>query len=195
MALLHCDKCQTALPGAVVNTGALAACPGCGVPTLVQVFPAFGRPAPRGRTAEALASAEDAGCFYHPGKKAVVPCDDCGRFLCALCDLALTADRHVCPACAEAAGRAGPAGLRGGPYMLYDRLTLGIACLGLIPGVNVFVGPVALFLVVRFWNEPRRGVRARGPWRLGVAGALGLVETGFAVWMLHAFLEVLLWRR
>lgn len=192
MTLLRCDKCQTALPGAVVHTGTLVACPACGVPTLVHVFPAFGRPVPRGRTPEALASPGDAGCFYHPGKKAVVPCDDCGRFLCALCDLEPGDGRHVCPACAQAAGRGG---LRGGPHTLSDRLTLGVACLGLIPGVNVLVGPVALVLVARFWNEPRRGPVPRGRWRLVAAGLLGLVETGVAGFVLFSYLEGLPWLR
>ena len=192
MALLRCDKCQTALPGAVVNTGTLVACPACGVATLVQVFPAFARVAPRGRTAEALASAEDAGCFYHPTKKAVVPCDECGRFLCALCDLELDG-RHVCPECIEVARKAGKT-LRGGTRTLHDQLALAIAALGTVIGVLGFVsGPVALFMAIRYWNEPRRSPVPRGRWRLVVAGILGGLQTGGWLFLLYAYLTNAPW--
>ena len=194
MALLRCDKCQTALPGAVVNTGTLVACPACGVATSVQVFPAFARVAPRGRVAEALGSAEDAGCFYHPGKKAVVPCDECGRFLCAVCDLDIDG-RHVCPECAELARKSGKS-LRAGQRTLHDQMALTVVGVGMIPGIwflSFITGPVALFMVARYWNEPRRSPIPRGRWRLVVAGLLGLLQTGAWSFLLYSFLTHAPW--
>ena len=192
MALLRCDKCQMALPGAVVNTGTLVACPACGVSTLVQVFPAFARSAPRGRAAEALASAEDAGCFYHPNKKAAVPCDECGRFLCALCDLEFDG-RHVCPECVEIARKGGRT-LRAGGRPLHDLVALTVAVLGLpLFFLGFITGPVALFMAARYWNEPRRNPLPRGRWRLVVAGVLGLLQTGAWLFLLYAYLTDAPW--
>ena len=125
MAILQCDKCHTPLPGAAVNTLTPVACPACGAGLILQVFPAFLRPVARGRSSEALASQEDAGCFYHPHKKAVVPCEDCGRFLCALCDLEID-DRHACPVCVEIARQAGRGLWAGGQRTLHDQMALAV---------------------------------------------------------------------
>ena len=68
MPLLRCDKCQTPLPGAAVNTLTPIACPACGTSLIVQVFPAFLRPGARGRVSVTLGSAEAAGGFSPPRK-------------------------------------------------------------------------------------------------------------------------------
>ena len=194
MPLLRCDKCQTVLPGAVVNTGTLVACPACGVPTLVQLFPAFSRPVARGRVAEALGSAEDASCFYHPSKKAAVPCDECGRFLCTLCDLELDG-RHICPECVEVARKGGKT-LRASTHTLHDQVALAVASIGLVPPfwfLSFATGPVVLFMAIRYWNEPRRSLVPRSRWRLVVAGMLGALQTGGWLFLLYSYLTNAPW--
>src|SRR4029453_12242931 len=62
-----------------------APCPACGTLLEVEVFPAFHRSLPAVAAAEAVLTDEEASCFFHPEKKAVVPCQACGRFLCLLC--------------------------------------------------------------------------------------------------------------
>ena len=179
---LLCDKCRTVLTGATVNTPEPVACPGCHSALAARVFPAFFRQDAGGeRAAEGVVSEEDASCFYHPRKKAVVPCDQCGRFLCALCDLELDG-RHLCPGCVEAGRSAdGRTALRAGlplaPRTLHDSAALSLAFgpLLLWP-FTLFTAPVALFLVVRYWNEPRRSPIPRRRWRLVVAGAGALAE-------------------
>ena len=184
---LLCDKCGTVLTDAAVNTPEPVACPDCHAPLLARVFPAFFRAQAGVRAAESVVSDEDAGCFYHPRKKAVVPCQQCGRFLCALCDLKLDG-RHLCPGCVEA-GRAanGALALQNGlllqPRILHDKLALGLATVPLIPiflGFTLFTAPVALFLVVRYWNEPRRRPVPSGRGRLILAGLLALGQ--LAAW-------------
>ncbi len=193
MALLRCDKCQTPLPGSAVNTHVPVACPACGVAMVAEVFPAFARPAARGRTSEALASAEDAGCFYHPHKKAVVPCDDCGRFLCALCDLELDG-RHVCPTCVEAARVAGKSLRAGGQRTLHDQVALTVLFGGMAVGLitvgfaTVITAPIALFLVIRYWNEPARSPVPRTRARLIVAGVLALLQIAGWSFVLYRYL-------
>ena len=38
----------------------------------------------------------EASCYFHAHKRAAVPCDGCGRFLCSLCDLNFFSDEGVC---------------------------------------------------------------------------------------------------
>ncbi len=194
MALLQCDKCQTPLPGAVVNTLTPVACPACGTALILQVFPAFLRPATRGRSSEVLASQEDAGCFYHPHKKAVVPCEDCGRFLCALCDLEID-NRHVCPACVEVARQAGRGLRTGGRRTLHDQVALAVLLGGMALGTftvgvtTMISAPVALFMVIRYWNEPARSPVPRGRGRLVVTGLLALSQIVGWLFVLYTYLH------
>ncbi len=205
---LTCDKCRTVLPETVFNTTEPATCPGCYSALLVEVFPAYFRPVATGQAAENIVSDEDASCFYHPAKKATVPCARCGRFLCALCDIDLGANRHVCPGCVEAArldpaGKADLAGTGTGGGLpgatlgalsvqrgvLYDQLALVLTVLPLVIlwPVSFITAPVALFLAIRYWNAPKRAVIPRGRGRMFAAALLATLEIGawltFAVYL------------
>ena len=79
-----------------------------------------------GSIGEAIVVEGEAACFYHPGKRATVPCGVCGRFLCALCDLELNG-RHVCPACLETSRRKGDLRNLDTRRMLYDSAALSLA--------------------------------------------------------------------
>src|SRR5271167_2935315 len=103
-AVLTCVKCNAPLvsldnPGTAsvpFNTGGLAPCPACGAGTMIEVYPAMFHLVSSGGAGEKIVSSEEAACFYHPHKRAFVPCDNCGRFLCALCDVELHG-QHLCP--------------------------------------------------------------------------------------------------
>ena len=187
MPLLVCDKCRTSLTGAVVNTGEPVACPGCHAPLLAQVFPALFRPVAAGKAAENILSDEEASCFYHPAKKAVVPCGRCGRFLCTLCDIDLGGNQHFCPGCVATARQnnetnpqavALPVQRR----MNHDQLALFLAAapLALVFTVyfTLFTAPAALFLAIRYWNEPRRALVPRSRARVVAAALIALLEIG-----------------
>jgi hypothetical protein len=64
------------------------------------MLPALARSLAPGQGAERVGDEEEARCFYHADARAVVPCGECGRFLCGLCDLEWRG-AHVCPACLE----------------------------------------------------------------------------------------------
>ena len=78
--LPSCPACRTSLGDGMFNLPELTPCPACGVPVQVEIFPALFRPLARGRDGEALMVEGESSCFYHPQKKAVVPCQGCGRF-------------------------------------------------------------------------------------------------------------------
>jgi hypothetical protein len=160
--LVTCTKCTAPLPGDVFNPSGLVPCPGCGQLLQVEVFPAlFQRFAP-GRTGEALMEEGESSCFYHPQKKAVLPCDSCGRFLCALCDCELDG-RHICPACLETGKKKGKIQSLQNHRILYDSAALALAVLPMVIAVFVYftfiTAPVALFIVIRHWNTPGSVVR------------------------------------
>ena len=123
LALPSCPGCRSPLGESMFNRPGLAPCPLCGVPVQIEIFPALFRPAARGRGGEALLVAGESSCFYHPQKKAVVPCDGCGRFLCALCDCQLQSE-HFCPACLETGRQKGRIKRLENQRTLYDAIAL-----------------------------------------------------------------------
>ena len=66
----------------------------------------------------------EASCFYHPAKKAVLPCESCGRFLCAVCDVEMNG-QHLCPACLASGKKKGRLKQLENRRTLYDSLALG----------------------------------------------------------------------
>lgn len=103
-----CPRCSTALPMESAADGTLNQCPQCRVPLRIARLPAAAEsPSPASIGTPAFPG--QAVCFFHAGRRAVVPCDRCGRFLCALCDLPI-AGAHLCPSCLESGMRDGDSG-------------------------------------------------------------------------------------
>jgi hypothetical protein len=148
----RCGKCSASLPGERFNAG-LAGCPQCGVPTRIDVFPALFAPE-AGRAGENLLFENEACCFFHPGKKADVPCASCGRFLCALCDVEFSG-RHLCPSCIEVGKKKGKMKNMENHRVLHDNIALSLTILPLlIFWLTIFTAPVAVYHVIRHWRAP-----------------------------------------
>lgn len=147
------------------------------------IFPAFRRPAVVGKAAEAIVAAEDAGCFYHPQSRAAVPCDLCGRFLCALCDLELNG-QHVCPGCLETGRKKKTMQNYDGDRVIYGRMALLLAVLPFFfwP-ITILTGPAAVFFAIYGWRKPR-SLTGGGHTSHVIAILLGLLETGVWVYFL-----------
>lgn len=120
------------------------------------VFPALFRPMARGDAGEKLMVDGEASCFYHPQKKAAVPCDRCGRFLCGLCDVELN-NEHICPACLESGKQNGKLQTLANRRVLYDDIACALAVWPLFPFFWFFTfltAPAALFIAIRFYKAP-----------------------------------------
>ena len=153
-APVSCVKCRAPLPGSLLNIGELTACPGCSRLLEVEVFPALFRRIARGQTGEAVVSATDSSCFFHPEKKAVVPCQACGRFLCALCDCELDG-LHLCPNCLDAGKKKGKIKSLENHRVLYDSAALALSIAPLIIFyLTIVTAPLALYLSIRHWKTP-----------------------------------------
>lgn len=148
---LQCPTCRAWLLGEIFNQPELRPCPACGLPLQVEVFPALFRKIGAGQNAEAVMIEGESSCFYHPKKKAVVPCEACGRFLCALCDCDLRG-QHLCPACLEIGKAKGKIKTLDNERTLYDDIALALAIYPL------------LFFILR-WS--RRRCRCSSPSVIG----------------------------
>lgn len=147
-----CVGCQRILPPDFANAGQFIPCPSCLESVRVFAFPALHRVAAAETASPALAS-DDASCFYHPAKQAVVACDSCGRFLCALCDIEISGS-HRCPGCLESAKRKRKLEVEN-RRVLFDGLALTLAIAPILAWpITLLTAPATLFIVVRYWRHP-----------------------------------------
>ena len=181
VTVVTCPSCRNALPQALCNTGTLMNCPSCDITLQTEVFPAFFKGTVIGQKAETIINEGTSSCFYHEKKKAVIHCDVCGRFLCALCDLDIGGS-HVCPACADAGRKKGNVTELETSRTVYDSaaLTLAVGAFLVWP-VAIVTAPAAIYFAVLSWRRPGSLVpRTRLRSYLSIVIAL-LQLTGFAL--------------
>src|SRR5439155_16734384 len=159
MSAVPCSKCGRAFDETMFNQPGSLDSPHCEAPLRVEVFPALFRPAAPAQSGQVLVTEGEAGCFYHPHKKAVLPCDACGRFLCALCDIEFSG-QHFCPGCLETGRKKGHLTGLDNRRTLYDSLALSLALLPLlIWPLTLITAPAALFIAIRYWKAQGSVVR------------------------------------
>lgn len=180
---IACAACSTPVPREFWNREAVR-CPGCGQPVRAAVFPAIASAAV-GALPSALQGETEASCFYHPQSRATVPCQQCGRFLCALCDLEVGA-RHICPRCFEKTEIVEPR------RTMYDSMALALSTLpALLFWPALICAPWALFLVVRRWSAPS-SIVPRTKIRFVLAALFAVSEIGFFIFVVYMFTQVTL---
>jgi hypothetical protein len=152
--VISCIRCKAPLSVQAFNTFALIPCPACEKPIRADVYPALFRNPPSGHAGDPLQTEREAGCFYHSGKKAVVSCSACGRFLCALCDVELN-NRHLCPACLEKGKARGRIKNLETHRVCYDKVTFFVALISMLfIWPTIVAAPVVIFMVIRYWRAP-----------------------------------------
>jgi hypothetical protein len=155
--LIQCPACKATLPEGVFNQAELVPCSACQKPVHIELFPALFRPMQTGREAEAIMLEGESNCFFHSGKKAVVPCQSCGRFLCSLCDCELHGE-HFCPNCLEAGKTKGKIKSLENQRFRYDSIALGLVVWPVISLFGIYftilTAPMALFIAIRYWKTP-----------------------------------------
>ncbi len=153
MTPIQCTECHEPISPANYNTPDLIRCPSCGAPLNVFVFTALLKEEDAGSAAENLLD-DQAGCFYHPQKKAVVSCAYCGRFLCSLCDVAWDGS-HLCPVCLDKGKKKGRIVNLERHRVLYDALALKLAIYPVVMfWFTICTAPAALYIAIRHWNSP-----------------------------------------
>lgn len=179
---LACTRCQTPLSTEAVAAHSPILCGGCGTTLTLQIFPAFFHPTLTAPTPESLLTDGEAGCFFHPAKKAVSTCEGCGRFLCPLCEVEWEG-RRLCPSCLAAGRKKGKIRALENHRMLYDHLALAVAAAPILfwP-VTCVTAPAALFLCLKYWKSPG-SIVSRSKVRLVLALVFSLAQIIGWVWM------------
>lgn len=150
---IACPKCKAVLGAECFNRAEWLPCPSCGNALRVEVFPALFR-GEIAVAAERVMAEGEAGCFYHPEKKAAVVCDACGRFLCALCDVDFNG-QHLCLSCLETGGKKGKIVKLQNSRTRHDRIAVTLALLPiLLFWLTIVTGPAALFYAIWHWKSP-----------------------------------------
>lgn len=172
---LACPQCRVRFTEGFFNRPDFTPCPGCGSPIKAEVFPAFFQPPAVGQSGENILVEGESSCFYHPQKKAVIPCDSCGRFLCALCDVEMKG-QHLCAACLETGKKKGKLKHLQDQRVLYDDIALALTTFTLLVWPFTFItAPMALYMSVRYWNAPTSLI-PRSKVRFVIAVILALLQ-------------------
>ena len=180
--LVSCPKCQAPLLGNVFNLLELVPCPACGEALQIEVFPALFRRIAPGKEGETVMEETESSCFYHPQKKAVLPCESCGRFLCTLCDCEFNG-QHICPSCLETGRTKGKIKSLENQRVLYDNMALFFAlCCFVGPAIyfSWILAPLAIFISARHWKSPSSIVH-RTKIRFVLAIIIALLEIAFMI--------------
>lgn len=175
-AALGCLRCGLPLPDEAWTAPEGIPCPACGARLMVRVFPALLRPV-TAAVPERLQEEGEASCFFHPQSRAAVACDQCGRFLCPLCELDL-GGRRVCPSCLRAGTTSGSMTTLERSRVLRDSLALLLATLpAVIVWPSLLCAPTALYLTVRHWRRPQ-SLLPRTRVRFVLASLLAVAQLG-----------------
>ena len=177
---VDCPKCGIPIEWQSFSTSEMTGCPACDTKLHVDIFPAFfGQPS--AGTPDSPVLEDESGCYFHPQKKAVLPCSMCGRFICSLCDVGL-GGQHVCPSCFEAGyNKRKIAGLES-HRILYDDIAVALSTIPLIffwP--TIITAPACIYISLRHWKSPA-SIIPRTKFRFIIAILISLLQiTGWAL--------------
>ncbi|HAV61889.1 MAG TPA: hypothetical protein DCY13_05950 [Verrucomicrobiales bacterium] len=184
---VECPKCRTALPDQPAAAGLLTECPSCSLTLRLHTFPALFRTPEMGGRGTAAITAGEATCFHHEQKRAVATCEECGKFLCQLCDVTVE-EAHFCPQCLQLGVTRGSLRQLERGRARHDQVMLGIVLLSFLFWAVPLLPLAALILGLLKWKAPVSMVH-RTHLRMGITMSLALVQflggTAFwiAVWM------------
>lgn len=163
-ASLSCLKCGTLLELDPKAGSSELHCTACDIDQHYFLFPSFGSRIKPGQRAELAVADGEGTCFFHPTKRAQVPCDLCGRFLCALCDLDL-AGQHLCSSCLPAAQKKGQlAHLDRRRFLPHSAAISLVICSLLVIPLAVILAPIAIYFAARTLRG-ESGLVTRGRWQ------------------------------
>lgn len=180
---LSCSKCDAPIPNVDWNREH-AFCMACRAPVSILVFPALYAKSDAASAGTPVVEAGESSCFYHPQKRAVVPCDQCGRFLCALCQVEFLG-QNWCPRCIEAGSQKGRLAHLDPSRTLHDNTALALAILpACLLWPTIITAPVTLYLVIRYWRAPS-SILPRSKIRFVIAGMLAILQMVAWIWLVY----------
>jgi len=186
---IHCSQCGSLILNEELQHNGFHECTGCGSKVRGIIFPAYHHSSGPAKTEPAMEG--ESSCFFHPHKRAVVPCDECGRFLCTLCQVEL-GDRSICPGCVATGANKTKLPSLQTERRNYDTVALSVAFFPALPvWPSIFTAPIAIYLCIRYWNQPV-GILPRSRWRLYVALTLATLQV--IAWVAAVLFLIANWR-
>ena len=171
----RCPECRTPIRENEINQLRLSPCSGCNSLLQAELFPAYFRTFGATQAVEDVLLEGESTCFYHPAKKAILPCSGCGRFMCSLCDCDLSGE-HFCPTCLEAGRTRKKIKNIERQRTRYDNIALSLVVFPMILFYVTFItAPIALVVAIRHWNSPASLIH-RTKARLVIAVTLAILQ-------------------
>ncbi len=182
-----CGACSFPLSAEAWNQDRGARCRGCGQQVFAYAFPAIEQ-SRAGAAPEAIREDSEASCFFHPDSRAAVPCNECGRFLCNLCDIELDG-KHLCSACFQSGFSSNKITTLETRRTMYDTMALALATLPVLLFWPALISaPAAIYLVIRRWRTPL-SVVPRTKIRFILAAIFALTEISFVAIGIWAIIQ------
>jgi hypothetical protein len=182
-AEIKCSQCHSPLPEELWNRPEFNPCPSCRASFLAETFPALTRPALLPAAGRLIVEDDEAGCFFHPRKRAEVSCSMCGRFLCQLCDIDLQGN-HICPHCLQIAQSGRAVVSLEKRRTVYDSASLSIALLPLLVWpLTLLTAPLAVVVALISFKKPNSLV-SRSHYRAWLAILIGSLQIALWTWAL-----------
>ena len=151
---VRCTNCGYPQQAEVYNSPGLTACSHCSSRLRIYIFPAlFAKNQPLKDDKVSL-NGEEATCFYHPTRPAVVPCGSCGRYLCTLCEIEM-GEETICPNCMDRASRNEEVNELIDSRTRYDSIALSLAVYPILFWFITFMtAPISIYVTIRHWRSP-----------------------------------------
>lgn len=154
VSLITCTNCNAPLPEETYGNAGFIECSFCKLPVMVNIFPALYKGADKGMSGQSVSPDDESGCFFHPNKRAVTPCEICGRFLCSLCEIDFN-NQRVCSSCIESGKKKLKLTNLEGRRRLYDNIALFLAVFPMLfVWPTIITAPYSIFLSIRHWKSP-----------------------------------------
>jgi hypothetical protein len=188
---LTCPACGAALGPYGLDAAQEAHCPACRVGLRGQVFRAWWTAERDDAPRFERALEGEAVCFFHPGNRAILPCDTCGRFLCTICDLPV-GSRHLCPVClSKGLGKEKLPEIIPRRF-LWSRTALYLGVVPIFISIAIWpvlfiTGAMAVIIALVGWKRPGSLVRGRQRWAAVVGTVGGLLQIAGWIGMLFLF--------
>ena len=174
MPVGKCENCQGLFPLETLFGDGPVSCPTCGKKLLLDIFPSILSSFRKGEKAETIMESAHSSCFHHPDKAAVVICEECGIYLCSLCDLEVEG-RHLCSNCLKKS-KEKLKSLKA-DSVLYDDIVLSVAVIStLIFYFAVVTAPFVLIYSIMKWNKVNVPYRRRSKLRFSIAIILSSLQ-------------------
>ena len=181
---ITCPRCSAPLTTPVFSNKSGSSCTYCGLKITGRLFPRFFKPSEEKPTNHDISSENESSCFFHPDKLAVSHCAECGRFLCALCELNIQ-DRIICPTCLDNLDKEKKVKTFTNRVTYWDSIVMSLAILPMLIWPFTFItAPLTLILIWKHFKDNRHHIIPRNRWRFYFAGLVaGTQIMGWAIFI------------